>query len=75
MKTIDGKDISAYEAAKKLTFDHGDGANYMSVEALCDALNVNKLTDNQQTQLKAQLDKMNVRLRKICGMTDAAISA
>lgn len=75
MKTIDGKDISAYEAAKKLTFEFGDSANGMSVASLCDALNVNKLTDNQHTQLKAQLDKMGVRLRKICSMTDAAISA
>jgi len=68
MKTIDGKDMSAYEAAKKLTFEFGDSANRMSVESLCDALNVRKLNDNQQAQIKVQLDKMNVRLRKICGM-------
>ena len=69
MKTIDGKDISAYEAAKKLTFDFGDSTNGMSIESICDALNLHKMTDNQHTQLKSQLDKMNIRLRKICGIT------
>ena len=67
MKTIDGEDISAYEAAKDLTFAFGNSAKGMSVEDICIALNVRKLTDNQYTQLKAQLDKMNIRLRKICG--------